>query len=305
MGYSARPGNPGGKGPDNFEFFERIFLIHWESNFMSLNLGTKVLAGAIAMAIGGAAMAQTNLNATTTGDVFLNIVNTSNDTSFVYDTGISQANFTSSTTFSVNLASDPNYQTFIAASGTLDYSVISATENTADKANEFTIDSTGTLAPASALVQQKSKLLNAQTAVSDFAANTNTLASTTTNSAFLSGTGTVGALSGSPAFWGAPLSEGALSTNIFGLDQPPFGDSTAPGTAMSFYQVNVNAVTVLGTWDLNGAVATFEGANVGTGTSPVPLPTPLLLLLSGLGLMGVVARRGKPSADFASGATAV
>jgi hypothetical protein len=37
----------------------------------------------------------------------------------------------------------------------------------------------------------------------------------------------------------------------------------------------------------------------------VPLPTPLLLLLSGLGLMGVVARRGKgASTDFVPGAAA-
>src|SRR6202789_791220 len=106
---------------------------------MSLNIGTKVLAGAIAMAIGGAAMA-TNLDATTTGDVFLNIVNTTNDTSFLYDTGISTANFTSSTSFSMNLASDPNYQTFIASAGTLDYSVISSTSNGSTKANEFTVD---------------------------------------------------------------------------------------------------------------------------------------------------------------------
>jgi len=269
---------------------------------MSLNLGTKVLAGAIAMAIGGAAMANTNLDATTTGDVFLNIVNTTNNTSFVYDTGISTANFTGSTTFSVNLASDPNYQTFIAAGGTLDYSIVSATENTANKSNEFTIDSTGTLVPDSTL-QTKLNLSAAQTAIFDFVNNANTIASTTTNSAFVSGTGTVGALSGSPAFWGTD--EGILSTRIFGLDEPPFGDNAAPGNALTFYQVNINGSTALGTWDLNGTVATFEGANVGTGTSPVPLPTPLLLLLSGLGLMGVVARRGKPSADLASGAAAV
>jgi hypothetical protein len=271
---------------------------------MSLNLGTKVLAGAIAMAIGGAAMAQTNLDATTTGDVFLNIVNTSNNTSFVYDTGISTANFTSSTSFSVNLASDPNYQTFIAAGGTLDYSVVSAVNNGPSKSNEFTVDSTGTLAPSS-LLQSKANLLAAQTGISQFVVNANSVASTTTNSAFLSGAATAGTLIGSPAFWGDASFEGEVSTNIFGLDQPPYGDSTALGTAMQFYTVNVNGNTDLGTWDLNGSQATFVGANAGTGPSPVPLPTPLLLLLSGLGLMGVVARRGKPSADLASGAAAV
>src|SRR6202021_655485 len=106
---------------------------------MSLNLGTKVLAGAIAMAIGGAAMAQTNLDATTTGDVFLNIVNNTNQTSFLYDTGISQGTFPSSTSFSVNLQSDPNYQAFIAASGSspLVYSVESGLSNGSPKANQF------------------------------------------------------------------------------------------------------------------------------------------------------------------------
>jgi hypothetical protein len=232
----------------------------------------------------------------------LNIVNTTNDTSFLYDTGISNANFTSTTSFSVNLASDPNYQTFIAASGTLDYSVVSVV-NDGPKSNAFTIDSTGTLAPNALL--QKANLSQAQTSVSAFLANANSVASTTTNSAFLSGTATVGALSGSQAFWGGASAEGELSNNVFNLGDPPYGDSTALGTAMSFYQVNVNGSTVLGTWDLNGAVATFEGASAGTGPSPVPLPTPLLLLLSGLGLMGVVARRGKPSADLASGAVSV
>jgi hypothetical protein len=270
---------------------------------MSLNLGTKVLAGAIAMAIGGAAMAQTNLNATTTGDVFINIVNTTNDTSFLYDTGISTANFTSSTTFSINLASDSNYQTFAAASGTLDYSVVSSVSNGPTKANEFTVDSTGTLTPPPAQ-ETKAFLGQANTSISAFLVNANAVASATTNSAFLSGTGTVGAMSGSAAFWGG-ISEQSLSSNLFSVGQAPYADNAALGTALQFYTVNVNGSTDLGTWDVNGSVATFAGASAGSGPSPVPLPTPVLLLLSGLGLMGVVARRGKPSADLASGAAAV
>jgi hypothetical protein len=304
MGYSARPGNPGGKGPDDFEFFERIFLILTGSNFMSLNLGTKVLAGAIAMAIGAAAMANTNLDGTTTGDVFLNIVDMSNSTSFLYDTGISQANFTSSTTFTpVNLASDPNYQAFIAAAGTatLDYSVTSATNNGSTKANEFTVDTTGSIVPASQDIL-RGNLGGAEVAVSQFLTLTNGVTSTTTNSVFLSGQGT----NGEPAFWGQGLAEGEVSLNLFSQPNAPFADNAAPGTPATFYQVSVNGgVTTLGAFDLNGSVLSFSAANAGTGPSPVPLPTPLLLLLSGLGLMGVVARRGKPSADLASGAAAV
>ena len=266
---------------------------------MSLNFGTKVLAGAIAMAIGGAAMAQTTLDATTTGDVFLNIVNTSNDTSFLYDTGISTASFTSSTSFSVNLASDPNYQAFIAASGTLDYSVISSTSDGTvgtNKSNEFTVDTTGVIAPLPVDLL-RSNLGQANTSISAFLVNADSTASATKNSVLLSG---------ATAFWGAASNEGEVSENLFNGLLTPYDDSTAPGAPLTFYQESVTGgINALGTWDLNGAVATFAGANVGTGPSPVPLPTPLLLLLSGLGLMGVVARRGKPSVDVASGAAAV
>jgi hypothetical protein len=268
---------------------------------MSLNLGTKVLAGAIAMAIGGAAMANTNLDATTTGDVFLNIVNSTNDTSFLYDTGISQANFTSSTTFSVNLQSDPNYQAFISASGSspLAYSVESGLSNGSTKANQFSVDVTGIISPLTNDVS-RGNLAASEEAMSGFLTGANTIASTTTNSALVSGI-----ISGLPAFWGAGQSEGVVSQNLFS-NPATFDDSTAPGTALAFYQESFNGgITTLGTWDLNGNVATFVGANVGVGTSPVPLPTPLLLLLSGLGLMGVVARRGKPSADLASDAATV
>jgi hypothetical protein len=270
---------------------------------MSLNLGTKVLAGAIAMAIGGAAMANTNIDATTTGDVFLNIVNTSNDTSFLYDTGITQANFTSSTSFSTNLASDPNYQTFIASSGTLDFSVESGLSNGTTNPNKFSVDVTGNTVPVAGNVV-RGDLGGAEEAMSNFLVNANTVLSATSNSAFLSGSATAGPLIGFAAFWGDASFEGSVSSNLFANGTAPFNDQAAPGTALTFYSESVNAgANVLGTWNLNGSVLTFDGA--GAGTSAVPLPTPLLLLLSGLGLMGVVARRGKASADLASGVAAV
>jgi hypothetical protein len=132
----------------------------------------------------------------------------------------------------------------------------------------------------------------ADNAMAEFLVNANSVASATTNSVFLSGTGTVGALNREAAFWGGPSSEGVLSANLFSLGAAPFDDSTAPGTALGFYQENVvTGLTIFGgTRDLNGSVLTYDAASV--GPSPVPLPTPLLLLLSGLGLMGVVGRRG-------------
>ena len=73
-----------------------------------------------------------------------------------------------------------------------------------------------------------------------------------------------------------------------------YADDAAIGTALAFYQdaasrsVIANGVAFAGTWDLTSAGTLTYG-----GVSAVPLPTPLLLLLSGLGLMGVVARRSK------------
>jgi hypothetical protein len=107
-------------------------------------------------------------------------------------------------------------------------------------------------------------------------------------------------------YWGDPSREGAASSNLLANAS---GLGAAPGTALAFYQetsVNLRSASIVatlatlaGTWNLNGGVLTYGSL------SAVPLPTPLLLLLSGLGLMGVVARRGKgASTDFVPGAAA-
>src|SRR5215472_8699194 len=98
---------------------------------MSFNASLRVLTGAaIALALGGTAMANTNVDATSTGDIFLNIVDTTAQTSYLFDTGISQSSFTGTTSLpNVNLTSNANYNSFIAGTTghTLDYSVVSGT----------------------------------------------------------------------------------------------------------------------------------------------------------------------------------
>src|SRR5882762_4621556 len=104
---------------------------------MSANFRLKVLAGAIALALGGTAFANTSADGVATGDLFLNIVDTNNNTSYFFDTGVSQASFSGTGSYSFNIASDPNYTAFeagIAASDTVDYSVLSATKTTASPA---------------------------------------------------------------------------------------------------------------------------------------------------------------------------
>jgi len=102
---------------------------------MSANFRLKVLAGAIAWHSAARRRSQTRRpTASPTGDLFLNIVDTNNNTSYFFDTGVSQASFSGTGSYSFNIASDPNYTAFeagIAASDTVDYSVLSATKTTA------------------------------------------------------------------------------------------------------------------------------------------------------------------------------
>jgi hypothetical protein len=256
---------------------------------MSENLGLKVFAGAVAvLAIGNTAMANTSLDGTTTGDVFVNVVDTTNNTSFLFDTGVAQSSFNGGSTYSFNFASDPNYTAFLAAQGktdNVDYSVFSATGG----AGSETVFFTSSIAVPS---RTSGNMATAQTTIggtTGFLANANTITSTTTNSVDLSGT----------FEFGTALQEGVLSNQLLNSGLPNaaggYADDAALGTALAFYEdaatrsggVTINGQAFAGTWDVSGGVATYSAA------SAVPLPTPVLLLLSGLGLMGVVTRRSK------------
>jgi hypothetical protein len=249
---------------------------------MSSNFSLKVLAGAIALALGGTAMAQTTLDGSTTGDVFLNIVDTTNNTSFIFDTGVSQAAFNGSGSYQYNLAADPNYVAFLKSGDTLDYSVFSATKT-------YAVDFTSSITPPATLTA--GNVTSGVTAIANFLIGADSVSSTTTNSALLTGS----------LEFGTALNEGVISKQLLsnGTVNANGGYDTdaAIGTALAFYQdagtrsaVTTNAAAFAGTWDLSSAGVLTYSAGGGT---PVPLPTPMLLLLSGLGFMGVVARRSK------------
>lgn len=261
---------------------------------MSVKFRVTALAGAMALALGGTAMANTTLNATGTGDLFVNVVDATNGTSFLFDTGVSQASFNGGGSYSFNFGttgtgalSDPNYSAFVSAEGAndvLDYSVLSATKTTATP-NVGTLYFTTNQTPAAA---SGVNVAQAQTNIGGFFNNANQVTSTTSNSAYIT------AANGNT--WGQAGYEGAVSTNL-GLQftGPGTGDSALVGNSLSFYSESSNALRsasasatsltpFAGTWDFANGVATY---------SAVPLPTPVLLLLSGLGLMGAVSRRGK------------
>jgi hypothetical protein len=258
---------------------------------MSANFGFKVLTGAIALAIGGTAMANTTLDGTSTGDVFINVVDTTNGTSFVYDTGVSQATFSGSANYSGGFGSDPNYAAFKAAEGStdnLDFSVFSATKPTS--ASEVVYFSSSITAPTT---QNSTNIAGGAANIGNFLIGANSISSSTTKSALLTGT----------YEFGVPLTEGVISAAL--LNSPTanaaggYATDGALGTSLSFYEdaasrtggVTTNALAQAGTWTVNASGA--YSYNGGGTVSSVPLPTPIVLLLSGLGLMGVVSRRTK------------
>jgi hypothetical protein len=242
---------------------------------------TKLVTGAMALAFAGGAMANTNINATTTGDLFLNIVNTSNNTSYLFDTGISQATFGTGTgSYSFNLSTDTNLTAFLAEDPASDYyySVVSATRNPT-----AIIDITGNIAPTG---NSNTNTVTAQTAISAFLVAANGVSPPTTS--------TTSQVLVTADAWNQALTEGVVSRRIFNNPNPPYSDQAGLNTALAFYTTTGATSSAFAyTWDFTTSNDTLA---YNPQTAPVPLPAPILLLASALGLMGVVSRRNKAAA---------
>lgn len=269
---------------------------------MKLNLKTTLLAGALAVAASGSVLANTSIAPGSTGDgsLFLNVIDTTSQTSYTLDLSALNAGnkikeFNGNASQSFTLTSDANWTAFTAGVGASDnvvYDVVAG--NTIVGAQSFTFTSaaaTGTTAGSvGGTTNQQLKNNNVDPFINAVNASTNT----STTSLFVQNTG---ANANPPAYAGTAFQPASGIPSTF----------AAVGSAMSFYNLSLNGTNTLtkatvttyaGQWDLTN-LATLSYV------SAVPLPMPLTLLLSGLALMGIIARRGKSQSDISlSGAAA-
>lgn len=252
---------------------------------MRIKNGLAVLAGAVALACSGGAIAQTS--AGPNGTIFINIVDTTSGTSFLFDTGLLVSSFTGSTSYSVNLAtnsaSSAAYAAFVATEGgsdTIDYSVVGNYAPTSGVPLDLTLSTASTTPTTSAGTKGVAAAGQIQAFV---ATNINPAGGATFFAA------------SSATQWNSGYEAGLES------DLGSASDNALVGSSIGFYAVTATSnssrggatvSTFASSWDLSSAGVLTYGSG-----SPVPLPTPLLLMLSGLGLLGLVGRR-KQSSDF-------
>ena len=273
---------------------------------MKLNLKT-LLVGAVALTAAGSALANTTIANGGTGDgsLFLNVVDTTAATSYTLDLSALNASdhvkeFNGSVAQSFTLTGDANWTAFtssIAAGDTVNYNVVG--DITLSGKNQFTFTSNSATGTGASQVGGSTNTQLKNNNMDSFINAVNGSANTSTTSLFATNTG---ANANTPAYFGASF------VTASGLPLT----TDAVGTAEKFYNLALN--TANGTSNLNKAlVTTYAGTwdltNLSTlsyNVSAVPLPMPLTLLLSGLALMGIIARRGKSqSSDISfSGAAA-
>jgi hypothetical protein len=263
---------------------------------MKLNLKTKLLVGAVALTAAGSVFANTNIASGATGDgsLFLNVVDTTAGTSYVLDLSATNATdhvkeFNGSLSQTFDLNADANWTTFKASTGATDalqYNVVGLISVSGQ--NQFTFTSNaGTGTTAGQVGSSSNQMVKNNAALDTFINAVNVSSTTSTSSLFVTNSG---ANANAAAYFGGSFHPAS------GI--PSTVDNV--GTAMSFYNLGLNGTQALNKAKVTTYAGTWDLTNLSTLTysvSAVPLPMPLTLLLSGLALMGIIARRGKSQAS--------
>jgi hypothetical protein len=270
---------------------------------MKLNLKT-LLVGAVALTAAGSALANTTIANGGTGDgsLFLNVVDTTAGTSYTLDLSATNAGdhvkeFNGSVSQSVSLTGDSNWTSFTSSIGAGDlvsYNVVG--DVTLNNQNQFTFTSNSAKGTGAGLVGGSTNTQLKNNNMDSFINAVNASTNTSTSSLFVTSTG---ANANTPAYFGSAfVTAGGLPAT-----------TDAVGTPLAFYNLSLNGTSNLNKASVTTYAGTWDLTNLSTlsyNVSAVPLPMPLTLLLSGLALMGIIARRGKSqSADLSfSGAAA-
>ncbi len=254
----------------------------------------KTIAGIAALAATGSVFANTSIanGQSGNGSVFLNVIDTNNQTSYVYDTGLHLNSFTGTSSLSHNLVGDTNWTSFLTAAGNdaLQYSVVAANSNGSTNTYNTDFTSNAALGTSVGKVGSTSNAQLGQVASLDPYINAiNLTVQPSTNSL------TASALTNDAAYYGDSFNMGSGFRG--GAQVAGIPIQAALGTSLNFYQLGLNGdgstsslkalvTTFTGTWDLTtGGLLTYTA---------VPLPKSWGLLLSGLALIGVILCRSEP-----------
>jgi hypothetical protein len=266
---------------------------------MKVTSTVKMLLGAVALTVAGNALANTNLSTLSPGSIVVNVLDFTNNTSFAFDTGLTTTSFNGASTYNFNVGTDANWTAFLAGRGS--------------SADQLAFDVTGVVAPtftagirqawttsSSAIATANWNLTQAATTGRNYYNAVNQNPSTTTTSTY------AGSGANPTAQWNT--SEVSWSQMLGGAT-----DISTLGTGIDFYSVVQNGA-VSGSRTIQTFVTKFAGQWNITDTGAVsyaaiaaPLPASWTLILSGLALMGVIARRRKSangSDDFSLSAVA-
>jgi hypothetical protein len=245
----------------------------------------KLLGGAVALA-----MVATNASAVTTidgnGTIFLNVNDLTTNSSFVFDTGINVASFTGASSIAPIDVTGANWSSFLAsktsASDIVEYSVVGGSSGTSPKETVVFTGTSATQAQPGASVDAAYGALGG-------------LLGQINGGAGINGSTFVSASSPPGGGWATGGYEIVLNNNAV------VSDAQSLGQSLGFYKLttsNPKSTTIIGGYQAFAGSWNLSTAGILSYTvSQVPLPAPLLLLLSGLGLMGVISRRGKSAGE--------